>query len=100
MNTIKAILALSLAVTVAACGSQNTGKEAVDAHDEHEQHHDTVALTLRQMQTVGIKMGGMEWREIGTDISASGQLCLAATGRGAESECRTGGGLYRKHLDY
>lgn len=81
MNTIRTFLAFSLALMAAACGQKQAETDAAEASDEHHHQQDTVALTRQQMDAVGIKTGVMEWREMGTDISASGQLCLAATDR-------------------
>lgn len=81
MNINKALIAIVLVAITTSCSRTANQSSNSHGHDEHESHSDTISLTSQQIETVGIKIGQMELRDISTDISASGQLCLEATDR-------------------
>lgn len=63
-------------VLTASCSSKN-GNASKTAEDErHAESNEIVELSQKQLETVGITLGKIEEKELGTNIRAAGQVSL------------------------
>jgi len=82
MNTLlnaNKCIALILAVLLLGCNNQQPGEQAHDNHEQEEQHTDqtqTVELTSRQMESVGIQTGRFSRLPLQNSVKANGILEL------------------------
>ena len=65
------ILSMAVAVAITAC---NGGKTAQTESEEH--HSEEIELTAEQIKTVGIELGTVEMKNLGSVVRANGQLML------------------------
>lgn len=74
MKTTHILAAALAAALLSAC---STGNGNGSNHEEAEEHHtEEVELTRKQMETVGIRLGRVEEKELGDAIRANGELRL------------------------
>lgn len=87
----KVAIYVAFLATLAACNHANKQQgETEETAETAEATLSEITLTARQMQTVGISVGPMERRQIGSVVKANGQLNLDAESR-AEVSPLTGG---------
>lgn len=68
------VAACALALMTACSGNKNSANNTSEAEEEH--HTEEVELSQTQMKTVGIAIGNVEQKELGSVIRANGQLRL------------------------
>jgi cobalt-zinc-cadmium efflux system membrane fusion protein len=67
------IFSMAVAVALTAC---NGGKTAEKESESEEHHSEEIELTAEQMKTVGIELGTVEMKNLGSVVRANGQLML------------------------
>lgn len=71
-----ALAACALAIMTACSGNNNSAGGGHGAEEEEHSHTEELKLSQTQMKTVGITIGHVVQKELGSVIRANGQLCL------------------------
>lgn len=69
--------ALVICFVMAGCRPADHSGHAHGSGEAEEEHEEAVELTERQMQTVGIELGGFSMMALGETVSAAGELMVA-----------------------
>lgn len=80
MNYLKFLLSLTLIAALAACGGSSARSDSSENTESSEASENSspsdILLTERQLKTVGILLGPVEQRNLGSAVRANGELRL------------------------